>query len=774
MSKKLIIAEKPSVAADIAKALGGFERKSDSTGDWFENNTTLISSAVGHLVEIQCPKDQDPGFDLEKLPALPEKFELVPIEKTAAKLRLLKKLITRSDVSTVINACDAGREGELIFRYIYNYVGTNKNIERMWMQSMTAPSIREAYSKLIPGKNKESLYDASVCRSEADWYIGINSTRGVSCLVQQETGERARETIGRVQTPVLAIVVDREREIKTFVPKAYFEIEGKFRSAGGDYLGKWHNASFVPDEKNPDSKADRLFDAQQAASIVKQCQNVTPSSVKEETTDVSTNPPLLFDLTGLQKECNVKFSFSAKKTLEIAQNLYEKHKVLSYPRTDSTHLPEDYIPTVEKTLGQLAQGALKTSEFAKQILGSVKPNKRVFNNEKISDHFAIIPTGISHDLTSDEERVFDLVTRRFIAAFFPPAKYKQTTRVTIVADHQFKSSGRVLVSSGWKAVYGSEANDKDDPALAKVAQGEIPANIGIKQSAKETKPPSRYTEATLLAAMEGAGKLVDDEETRKAMAEKGLGTPATRAGIIEKLLLDKDKKGKPIPPYAIREGKEIIPMPKAEKLIDFLRQNGLAVLTSPATTGEWEFGLAQIEKGKITRSAFMQSIKQMTHKIIDRIREKSKTLPPRQQAQSKPFDGKCPLCSSGLNDRGKVVSCTSCDFTLWKEMSGKSLSETVLKTLLDKGETDLIKGFISKKTQKPFDAALKLTSEGKVEFVFAEKSSAPTTGGSVIGETCKTCQKGKIVARQNKEGKAFLGCSRYPDCKHFEWYKKGG
>ena len=535
MTKTLIIAEKPSVANDIAKTLGGFTKHDE----YFESDDYVLSSAVGHLVEIAVPEEYDVKrgkWSFANLPMIPPHFALNPIQKTESRLKVLNKLLKRKDVGALINACDAGREGELIFRLIVQYAKAKQPIKRLWLQSMTPGAIREAFGHLRDDTEMMPLADAARCRSEADWLIGINGTRAMTAFNSKEGGFYLT-TVGRVQTPTLSIVVEREEKIKQFVSRDFWEVRGEFVCAAGIYEGRWLDTAFKKDENDPERRAERLWSQAAADSIVAACRGKI-GSVTEESKPTTSMAPGLFDLTSLQREANARFGFSAKNTLGLAQALYEKHKVLTYPRTDSRHLPEDYLATVKETMSTLAENN-NYYQFAAQVLNNnwVKPNKRIFDNTKISDHFAIIPTTLApKSLSEPEQKLYDLVTRRFMAIFFPAAEFLVTTRYTEVSGHQFKTEGKVLTNPGWLAVYGKEVIDdkagkegESSGTLVAVAKGEKVKTESVVAHSLFTKPPARYSEATLLSAMEGAGKLIDDEELRDAMAGKGLGTPATRA-----------------------------------------------------------------------------------------------------------------------------------------------------------------------------------------------------------------------------------------------------
>ncbi len=462
--KALIIAEKPSVANDIAKALGGFTKHDE----YFENDAFLISSAVGHLLEIAAPEEYEVKrgkWSFANLPVIPPHFDLRPIAKTESRLKVLQKLIKRKDVNRIINACDAGREGELIFRLITQHAKAPQKIERLWLQSMTPAAIREGFTKLRSDDELIPLADAARCRSEADWLVGINGTRAMTAF-NSKSGGFFLTTVGRVQTPTLSIVVQREEQIRKFVSKDYWEVRAEFIAAAGVYEGRWINSDFKKDPTDPDARENRLWSEAAAKSIVAACRG-KKGGVSEESKPATQLAPQLFDLTSLQREANARFGFSAKNTLGLAQALYERHKVLTYPRTDARALPEDYLDTVQKTIEQLGGHTQEYRPFATAILKGdgkkswVKPNKRIFDNSKISDHFAIIPTlEAPKSLSEPEQKLYDLVVRRFLAVFYPAAEYRVTTRITEVSGHQFKTEGRVLVEPGWLAVYGKSSLER--------------------------------------------------------------------------------------------------------------------------------------------------------------------------------------------------------------------------------------------------------------------------------------------------------------------------
>jgi DNA topoisomerase-3 len=726
MTKTLIIAEKPSVANDIAKALGGFTKHDE----YFESDEYVLSSAVGHLVEIAVPEEYDVKrgkWTFTHLPMIPPHFALNPIQKTESRLKVLNKLLKRKDVTALINACDAGREGELIFRLIVQYAKAKQPIKRLWLQSMTQGAIREGFARLREDREMLPLADAARCRSEADWLIGINGTRAMTAFNSKEGGFYLT-TVGRVQTPTLSIVVEREEKIKNFVPRDYWEVRAEFVCAAGIYEGRWLDTKFKKDETDPEKRAERLWSKAAAESIVAACRG-RQGTVTEESKPATQIAPALFDLTSLQREANARFGFSAKNTLGLAQALYEKHKVLTYPRTDSRHLPEDYLSTVKETLDTVSENN-NYHQFAKQILKNnwVKPNKRIFDNSKISDHFAIIPTTQApKNLSEPEQKLYDLVTRRFMAVFFPAAEFQVTTRYTEVSGHQFKTEGKVMTNPGWLAIYGKEAANDDDKEnagmLVPVAKDEKVKTDKVTANGLVTKPPARYSEATLLSAMEGAGKLVDDEDLREAMAGKGLGTPATRAAIIEGLLNEK---------YLLREGRELIPTAKAFQLMTLLRGLGVDELTLPELTGGWEYKLSQMERGKISREEFMREIAQMTQIIVKRAKEYDNDTIPGDYAT---LHTPCPNCGGVVKENYRRFACTSCEFSMSKTPGSRQFEVAEVEELLQKREIGPLQGFRSK-MGRPFAAILKIVRDEainnyKLEFDFGQNQDDDENGEGV-------------------------------------------
>ena len=719
MGKALIIAEKPSVASDIAKALGGFQKHDD----YFESSQYVLSSAVGHLLKLSVPEEYEikrGKWTFAHLPHIPPSFALAPIERNENRLKVLARLIKRKDVDALINACDAGREGELIFRYIVQYTGAKQPIQRLWLQSMTPAAIRAGFAQLRTDAQMRPLADAAICRSEADWLVGINGTRAMTAF-NSKTGGFHLTTVGRVQTPTLAVVVEREERIKKFVSRDYWEVIGTFDATAGQYTGRWFDEKFAkPDAKDADAelKAERFWNKATAEAIRAKCLG-KPGTVTEESKPTTQLSPLLYDLTSLQREANGRFGFSAKNTLGLAQALYEKHKVLTYPRTDSRALPEDYLGTVKETLGNLK--GTNYGGFADKILaeGWVHPNKRIFNNAKVSDHFAIIPTGLTpRSLSEPEQKLYDLVTKRFLAVFYPAAEFLVTTRITRVEAEPFKSEGKVMVNAGWMAVYGKEVQDEDAPSLVPVQPDERVNTSEVEVKGSQTKPPPRYTEATLLSAMEGAGKLVDDEELREAMSEKGLGTPATRAAIIEGLISEQ---------YILRQQRELVPTAKAFTLMALLNGLGIPELSKPELTGDWEFKLRQIQRGQLSRSEFMAQIAEMTEHIVTRAKlYEHDTIPGDFGVLKVP----CPKCGGEIHENYKKFQCNQCDFALWKIAAGRQFESQEIETLITQKQVGPLQGFRSK-MGRPFAAVVKLTPELKTEFDFGDDKKGENGEGAV-------------------------------------------
>ena len=750
-TKTLVIAEKPSVAQDIVRSLTPTAGKFEKHDEHFENDNYIVTSAVGHLVEIAAPEEFDVKrgkWSFANLPVIPPHFDLHPMDKTKTRLNAIVKQAKRKDVGAFINACDAGREGELIFRLIQQYSKGKLPVSRRWLQSMTPQAIRDGFASLRTDKQMLPLADAARCRSEADWLVGINGTRAMTAFNSRDGGFFLT-TVGRVQTPTLSVVVEREEQIRKFISRDYWEIHATFAAEAGDYPAKWFDpkwskaaanaAAGNADEPDAELRADRVW-SQRAAQAIADAVRGQTATVTEESKPTSQASPALFDLTSLQREANGKFGYSAKTTLSIAQSLYERHKALTYPRTDSRALPEDYLPVVKDTMEMLSKSGMKhLAPFAAMsIKGSyVKPSKRIFDNSKVSDHFAIIPTlQAPSGLSEAEQKVYDLVVRRFMAVFFPSAEYEVTTRISVAAKHSFKTEGKVLVKPGWLAIYGKEAADEVADAkegdkgqsLVPVQPGEKVKTTDVEPKGLKTRPPARYSEATLLGAMENAGKTVEDDDLRAAMHEKGLGTPATRSSIIEGLIAEK---------YMLREGRELIPTAKAFQLMTLLRGLGVEELSKAELTGEWEYKLNQMEHGQLSRESFMAEIAAMTERMVKKAKEYDRdTIPGDYATLSAP----CPNCGGIVKENYRRYACTGksgaddqgCGFSFGKTPAGRTFEVAEVEQFLRDKKIGPLDGFRSK-AGWPFTAEMIIkfdeeTKNYKLEFDFGDDKKGEESG----------------------------------------------
>lgn len=666
----LVIAEKPSVARDIGKVLGATKK-----GQGFiYGNDYIVSWAVGHLVTLYEPDDYDKSlkkWDFKTLPIIPEEIKLKPSESVKDQYLVLKSLIENDKVSELICATDSGREGELIFRYIYDLVGTNKPFKRLWISSMTNTAIKEGFENLKDGHEYDNLYYSAKCRSHADWLVGINATR--SYTIEYNT----LLSIGRVQTPTLAIIVNRQKEIDSFVPEDYYEIKADFNQYKGTYV----DVKMQTKIESEDRAKEILADVKNKDGIVK--------SIKTEEKSVAT--PLLFDLTELQRVCNRKFGLSAKKTLDIAQDLYEKKKYITYPRTDSRYLSDDMIPTLKGVIQKLSIPEYET--YTKYLLDLPKLpiTKRIVDNSKITDHHAIIPTSVNFNLNTlskDERNVFDVIARRFMSVFYPKYEYASTTLITTIDKHDFQSTGTTILKLGFKEVNNDDFGKKDDTQiLPDVKEGDVIPVSSVKKENKKTKPKKLYNEATLLTEMENAGKFVEDEELKETLKESGIGTPATRAQIIERLITVG---------YIKRQKKFVVPTKKAITLIDILPKQ----LTSAETTGKWEKGLSKISRGEMNPDDFMNSINRFVNYLVNNAKNEKKDVyfEPDKKYQPKSNQktfGKCPKCNDGLIlENSKGYYCTNwksgCKFTIWKDTISRNkidvplTDDMVSRLILDK------------------------------------------------------------------------------------------
>jgi len=792
MPKQLVITEKPSVARDIAKALGGFS----SSGGIYESDEYVIAPAVGHLLELVDPGDapakkrpaakkapaakraaadgpkpaRKPGkWSLESLPVVPERFHLQPIKSSEDRLRDIRRQLKRDDIDGLINACDAGREGELIFHNIVRHFRETRPVRRLWLQSMTPAAIRQGFGELLPGERMRPLQAAAVSRSESDWLVGINSTRALTAI-NSPKGSFNLTTVGRVQTPTLAMIVEREREIRAFVPRDYWEVAATFAAEGGEYDGRWLDPAHKPG--GPADKPSWIMSAERAEEIAARVAGKT-GTVSEEKKPQKSPPPLLFDLTSLQRAANRRFGFSARSTLSIAQALYES-RAITYPRTDSRRLPSDYPDTVRKTLGMLAEGPLSSrAALVRRVLDEnwVRPgDKRIFDDSKVSDHFAIIPTGEPPGGTREQNhKLYGLIATTFVAAFYPAAQLEITVRRTEVAGETFETRGRVVIDPGWMAVAGrpdpaagkGEA-DADSRELAPVRPGEEVSTESAEAEKKETKPPKRYTEATLLSAMESAGKRVEDEELRESLKERGLGTPATRASIIEGLVREK---------YIVREQRELAPSQKAFTLMELLGAMNIEALTKPELTGDWESKLKRVESADYAADEFMEEIRSLTRQIV--AASKKFDLEELEGREREPTGVRCPVCGEG--DMGASLRnyrCGACGYMIKKAWCARELSPDELRVLCEEGSVGPFDDFFSARTRRPFTAGLKLNEQKMPEFDLGERKG--TVDPEDLHDRLRVgkcpCGEAEVV-----ELPAFYVCERSvgdpPGCKFRIWRK---
>ncbi|HEX6490090.1 MAG TPA: DNA topoisomerase 3 [Gaiellaceae bacterium] len=718
--KTLVVAEKPSVARDLADALPGSFTNEDA---FYEGPEHVVTFAVGHLVQLVDPEAYDEKLKkwrMADLPIVPEQFKLEARDAKAKKqLKAIHTLMKREDIDRIINACDAGREGELIFAYIYETAGIDKPVERLWINSMTKQAIREGFERLRPGEELQALEAAARSRSEADWLVGMNATRAATIRGRAWVGGVV--SLGRVQTPTLAMMVQREREIQAFTPEPYRLVRARFEPR---YEGLWF-----------EGEETRIFaDLARAERIVSEVTGKDGTIEKLEQKEQSERPPLLYDLTSLQRDANRRFGFSARRTLQAAQSLYEDKKAITYPRTSSRYLSGDMVPLLKPTAGTL-EPIGEYAAAARYVIGLDQlPLQRVVNDARVDDHHAIIPTDVEHDVerfSPDERRVFDLVSRRFLAVFHPAARYRRTEVVTLVEQERFRTRGKITLEPGWRGVYGLEsdldkqsgqASDEDagdeSTELPRLEQGQTVRCVAAEFEDKQTKPPPRYSEATLLSAMETAGKRIDDEELREAMKDSGLGTPATRAETIETLIRRE---------YIERAGKELQPTPKGLQVITMLEEHPL---TSPELTGDWEKRLSDIEHGNGDRKDFIKGIVDLTTQTVEQIAalDKEKLRPERVEL------GPCPRCGAEtgeiIRENSRAYGCTSwksreeagCGYVIWKRVAGRTITPELARQLIENGRTnDVLSGFRSK-AGKPFRARLVLNGEGKVEFDFPARA----------------------------------------------------
>jgi DNA topoisomerase-3 len=714
MAKTLIIAEKPSVGRDLVRVLPGAFTKGEG---YLEGPEHIVTWAVGHLVQLADPDEYDERFKkwrMADLPIVPDRFRLVVRDERSKKqMNVVKRQLARDDVELVVNACDAGREGELIFAYLYEKSGSRKPVKRLWLNSMTTQAIRDAFERLRDAEELSLLEAAARSRSEADWIVGMNATRAAT--IRLRSSFDGAVSLGRVQTPTLAILARREQEIRDFKPEPYWVVDATFdpvpEPSGRVYEGRLHSGA------NP-----RVASAEEAAAIVSACQGQAGEITKLEKRETRERPPLLYDLTSLQSHASSLFGFTARRTLAAAQRLYEEHKALTYPRTNSRYITSDMIGDIKpiaRLLGSVDRAYAAGSQY---VLGlDVLPLGRVVNNAKVTDHHAIIPTRAERHpvekMNDDDRRIYDLAVRRFLAVFHPEAVFENTRVETTVSGHVFRTRGKLILVPGWRGVYGemaeSERTDDDEgreQQLPKLEQGERVQTLEVTSEGKETKPPRRYSDGTLVRVMETAGKLVDEEELREAMKDSGIGTPATRAAIIERLI----QVG-----YVERDGRALV---VTEKGLNVVRLLGEHALTSPGLTGEWEHRLARIETGEDSREAFMGDIVKFTRDTVGELDAKLKDVRiPRANL------GPCPVCGHDIVENRKGYSCWSredpgCGFVIWKSKAGKQLPVTIARELIKTGRTAKPVSGFKGRSGKSFRARLALmqTEEGRWRVEFDE------------------------------------------------------
>ena len=774
---KLIIAEKPSVARDLARILGANTNRKT----YFEGNGLRISWCFGHMCELVDPEKYKPEWkrwSLELLPMIPEHFNLQLRKDVQEHWKALKGLLVSKETTCVVNACDAGREGELIFRYVYQLSKCKSPVERLWVSSLTAQAIKAGWDNLKPGSDFNRLADAARCRAEADWLVGLNATRAMTCMVRKAGGDQLL-TVGRVQTPTLALISKRDDEIKNFVPQTFWRIEALFSTTAIDseekmkWKGSWYKKFPAKATKEEKEACTRFLIKEEAeklrASIEGQQGTVTQAKNKNK----EEPPPLLYDLNSLQQRANIRFGFRAQQTLDIAQALYERHKIITYPRTDARYLTPDQAKHTPNVLSKL-KVVPPYRDAILQIEGKpLRKGKRIYNAAEVGDHHAIIPTGkspMSCSLSLDEKRIFDLIARRFIAAFSPNARFHLRDIVVSIKPKEgvdlpenirppylFQSKGKVRVEIGWQQI--DPPAKHNDTTLPDIQKGMIADLDESKLAEGKTRPPPSYTEASLLSAMERAGKDLDDGELRRAMRNSGLGTPATRASIIENLVRRK---------YITRDKKNLKVTERGKNLIDAIP---IEELKSAEMTGLWEAKLSSMADGKGSREEFMNAICTNLGDIIKKIQEAPPPAPEVILSDS-PSLGDCPLCSTPVRKRGKVFTCDSgqkCSMVIFESVAGRKLSQTMVKNLITKGETPKVKGFKSKRTKKTFEAGLRLNEEGRVVFNFQQNSdntkeekNTPTPPQTPVGMKCPICTKGKLI-----QGRAAWGCNRFREGCNF-------
>ncbi|ACY18584.1 DNA topoisomerase 3 [Haliangium ochraceum] len=796
----LIIAEKPSMARDIARVVGARSKREG----YLEGGGYWVSWCIGHLAELCEPHEYDAkwkSWSPSLLPILPDELRVRPSRSGAAHLRVLHRLMRAREVGTIVNACDAGREGELIFRHVHALSNTRKPVRRLWISSLTGEAIRRGMSALRPGAEFDDLADAARARADADWLVGMNATRALTGLVRSGGTRGLLMSVGRVQTPTLALIVRREREIESFESKPFWQVLATFAvpgEAGASYEGIWQRPREAGDDAGDaqrdnkgdaqrDNKGDgdtntardrsRVPTRQQADAIADAVRGRAGTITQLTRKSTRERPPLLFDLTNLQKLANRRFRMSAKRTLELAQALYETHKLITYPRTDARYLTDDLAPTLPELVRALAGEYPGLRDTALAGAAHAAGNRRIFDNAQVGDHHAIIPTAKAPSpgrLSADERRLYDLIARRFLASLFPDAVYDQTKIVTTVAGHCFATERRVCAEPGWQQAEPPPPAKRNEPPLPRLRQDMEVDTAAIEVREGKTQPPKRYSEASLLGAMEHAGRSLDDPGLRRVMRDAGLGTPATRAAIIETLL----KRS-----YIERQGRELVPTEQGRALIASVP---IEDLLSAELTADWEQKLDAIARGRASKARFMDEIHGYVRRIVDAL---AQATPPSLPSPTDEVLGLCPVCNGVVTEGFKTFQCASgksCSFVIFKRIAGRKTSAALVRVLLARGRTQTLKGFRSKRGKR-FSAVLTLDAEGKVQFAFdnprggatksagsakgakksassasgAKKSAASASGAKSAaaggsGPRCPACRQGRIIT-----GRRAWGCSRW-------------
>lgn len=780
---KLVITEKPQVARDIARVLG-IKNKRQS---YFEGDGVKITWCFGHMCELKMPEQYNPDWKRWKmglLPMIPGDFKLNIKKDVKEHWTQVEALLKSKDITSVVNACDAGREGELIFRYAYQYAKCQKPIERLWISSLEDSAIQQGWQNLKDGTLFEPLADAARCRSEADWLVGLNATRAMTCLARSGGGDQLL-SVGRVQTPTLALIVDRDKAISEFKPEMFWKVEGTFEKDGSDiqWKGTFFQNSLAraedTDEKSKKidpSLTERIFDKSVAQLIVGSIEKQTGVVSKATKKRSTEKTPLLYDLNSLQQRANQKYGFTAKQTLDLAQSLYETHKLLTYPRTDSRYLTPDIKGSIPKILDTLEKVGPYTTCSTQIKSKTLRGHKRIFNSKEVGDHHAIIPTTkspLSGRLKPEEKKVYDLVARRFLAAFSEDALFDLSQIVvdvtpkdveslppSIVSPLQFRSKGKVCVQAGWQVI--DPPSKHKDSLLPVLSKGTPTLTDKAKSIEGKTRAPNHYTEASLLGAMEKAGRNLDDEVLKRAMKGAGLGTPATRASIIENLIRRK---------YIERKKKNLHATERGTSLVNSIPVDELK---SALLTGRWESRLSNIANKQDTREAFMADVQQNLHAIIEQIKVANPPKPEIIVNTDQKSLGDCPVCGAPVRKQRTVFKCDrgrACTFIVYGKISTRTISPTMIKELLSKGKTKVVKGFKSQRTGKEFSAALRWGDSNKVVFDFDNPTpsnkntntkriksspSALPESSFPVGMTCPKCSQGKLI-----KGRSAWGCNRY-------------